>query len=292
MSISILGLLLLLIVLALPVALVLVVVNLLRTRPTDPSDGGRCGQCGYRVRGIATLQCPECGADLREVGIDTVKSGRPRGAFLGVAVLWLVFMAVVTVFFLQIAISSVAYQRLCHRMIFVQAPYWNTTIEAQQSSTNVVELKVQSPANVPALTWDVAMDDYHTAAAATQHGLNSAAIVAWMNQCGVSVQNPQDVQTLASADIVIAAAREVAAGKQAGFMNGQHVTAHPVSRMSVYQPRSKRLVLGIVLLPVLLTVSGLLWLHRRLRPQWWEPAVVGVVGLFVLAIVAILALRA
>ncbi len=28
-----------------------------------------CGKCGYIVRGISTLTCPECGSDLREVGI-------------------------------------------------------------------------------------------------------------------------------------------------------------------------------------------------------------------------------
>lgn len=28
-----------------------------------------CGKCGYPARGITTVHCPECGADLREVGI-------------------------------------------------------------------------------------------------------------------------------------------------------------------------------------------------------------------------------
>lgn len=28
-----------------------------------------CGKCGYPARGIESLNCPECGADLREVGI-------------------------------------------------------------------------------------------------------------------------------------------------------------------------------------------------------------------------------
>ena len=35
----------------------------------------KCGQCGYIVRGVAGVHCPECGADLREVGIVTGKSG-------------------------------------------------------------------------------------------------------------------------------------------------------------------------------------------------------------------------
>lgn len=34
-----------------------------------------CGACGYPVAGLQTLRCPECGNDLREVGI---KGGRGR----------------------------------------------------------------------------------------------------------------------------------------------------------------------------------------------------------------------
>ena len=29
----------------------------------------RCGQCGYIVRGLTTLNCPECGSDLAAVGV-------------------------------------------------------------------------------------------------------------------------------------------------------------------------------------------------------------------------------
>ena len=40
-------------------------------RPKDAASGPSCGQCGYGVRGIGSMQCPECGADLREAGIVT-----------------------------------------------------------------------------------------------------------------------------------------------------------------------------------------------------------------------------
>lgn len=42
-----------------------------------------CGGCGYAVRGLQALQCPECGADLRMVGINRPKSGAARN--LGIA---------------------------------------------------------------------------------------------------------------------------------------------------------------------------------------------------------------
>jgi hypothetical protein len=55
----------------------------------EPSpDMPKCGQCGYIVRGVAGVHCPECGADLREVGIVTGKSG------LGVVV-WAVVFSII-----------------------------------------------------------------------------------------------------------------------------------------------------------------------------------------------------
>ena len=37
-----------------------------------------CGGCGYAVRGLEALNCPECGADLRMVGINRGQSGGSR----------------------------------------------------------------------------------------------------------------------------------------------------------------------------------------------------------------------
>lgn len=39
-----------------------------------------CGKCGYPARGISTFECPECGADLREVGIVTPGQGAVVGS--------------------------------------------------------------------------------------------------------------------------------------------------------------------------------------------------------------------
>ena len=35
-----------------------------------------CRACGYAVKGLPSFICPECGSDLREVGIDTPGAGR------------------------------------------------------------------------------------------------------------------------------------------------------------------------------------------------------------------------
>jgi hypothetical protein len=50
-----------------------------------------CGKCGYQVRGISTLNCPECGADLREVGITKSKSSN-AGIWIAVVLVVIVGM--------------------------------------------------------------------------------------------------------------------------------------------------------------------------------------------------------
>lgn len=55
-----------------------------RVRLTGPV----CGACGYSVLGLSHMTCPECGNDLRRVGILTPRTpGRPRGPLGGIIVL-------------------------------------------------------------------------------------------------------------------------------------------------------------------------------------------------------------
>ena len=67
---------------------------LLLTKSSGDAEGGQCGACGYAVRGVSTFSCPECGADLREVGINqTAKKGSANMAFIvvgGAALLFVV----------------------------------------------------------------------------------------------------------------------------------------------------------------------------------------------------------
>lgn len=64
---------------------------------TLPRGGARepvCERCGYAVAGVAGFTCPECGSDLREVGIITprmeaVRRGSLAGAVLGWTVMWM-----------------------------------------------------------------------------------------------------------------------------------------------------------------------------------------------------------
>ncbi|WP_432799112.1 hypothetical protein [Poriferisphaera sp. WC338] len=62
-----------------------------------------CGKCGYLVKGLSGLNCPECGADLREVGIG--KPGRSRRGFvvLGSVMIGLSFLFLIFIFILLAA---------------------------------------------------------------------------------------------------------------------------------------------------------------------------------------------
>ena len=49
---------------------------------------GKCGECGYRVEGVSGLRCPECGSDLREVGIDVKESKKQGYIMRGKRMMW------------------------------------------------------------------------------------------------------------------------------------------------------------------------------------------------------------
>jgi hypothetical protein len=56
----------------------------MRNRGTAPSEPS-CGKCGYLVKGLTGLTCPECGSDLREVGITSLGlSGSGSSAARGI----------------------------------------------------------------------------------------------------------------------------------------------------------------------------------------------------------------
>jgi hypothetical protein len=74
-GITIIGLVPWLMILAILAAVVvLIVLFIKRRRPAQQEPS--CGQCGYVVTGLPTFICPECGSDLREVGIVTTQSPR------------------------------------------------------------------------------------------------------------------------------------------------------------------------------------------------------------------------
>jgi hypothetical protein len=98
----------------------------LRRPVTEPS----CGQCGYCVRGLESMTCPECGSDLRVVGIVTPGVTRPLGKkmrLLG----WTLFTPLITMLIGGVLMPLVGPQWLStarRRVIFSQEPFCNVTL--------------------------------------------------------------------------------------------------------------------------------------------------------------------
>jgi len=88
-AISFLELLILLLVLAMIVGgIACIIIGVILRKKTNP-DGGACGKCGYSVNQLETMTCPECGADLREVGIKTATGKGSAIALIAVGALML-----------------------------------------------------------------------------------------------------------------------------------------------------------------------------------------------------------
>ncbi len=84
---------LLLLLLALLLVVVVLGTVLWRRRGGGRTGEAVCGRCGYIVRGLPSFTCPECGSDLRQVGIRTAGQPRPLGPWTRAA-LWTLILPV------------------------------------------------------------------------------------------------------------------------------------------------------------------------------------------------------
>lgn len=86
-----------------------------RAREDAVRTGPVCGACGYSVVGLASTTCPECGGDLRAVGILTPRVPRQGAALvahaLGFTILLAVIAGVTTAAVLALLPARHAYER-------------------------------------------------------------------------------------------------------------------------------------------------------------------------------------
>ena len=77
-----------------------------RQIPKHPS----CSNCGYRVLDLPNWTCPECGQDLRRIGITTrALVARHRGSTFGVVTGWTLIMLCITAVGMMIVWAKVIY---------------------------------------------------------------------------------------------------------------------------------------------------------------------------------------
>ena len=198
---------------ALLLLVIIIAASLLRAHRVSSSDHEpSCGRCGYIVRGIPTLTCPECGSDLREVGITTGSTGHGQWIpfFFGALVWSLVlhFAASLTV----LAIDAVLPRRgaavhLVTLLLPKSGTFQSVTINASgdyrtgaAAAADPYEPVVSAElllndGGIATLRADSRRDHYAYRAPA---GLevsasgepDAAVILAWMKHCGIDTSSP------------------------------------------------------------------------------------------------------
>jgi hypothetical protein len=101
------------------------------------SAAPRCGRCNYIVRGVPTFTCPECGSDLREVGILTARSAtRAAGPVPYIAIWTLVLLLIgIPLTAILVRVLPLWWHYSMQRYVFVQDRALNTTILATGART-------------------------------------------------------------------------------------------------------------------------------------------------------------
>src|SRR5688500_2850472 len=118
------------------VAVVFVVARLVanKSAPAAQQADPTSGKCGYIIRGIAGFTCPECGSDLREVGIVAPGLRKPLGTAARLA-LWTAVAVAPAMIFGSVGASYLAPWQATstrNRFIFIQSPTVTQTIEVRQ----------------------------------------------------------------------------------------------------------------------------------------------------------------
>jgi len=185
-------------------AVVLVVVRLGRRgkRVREPV----CGACGYAVWGLETFICPECGGDLREVGITTPNTQRALSP-IAVAVLWTVLLPIPALIVSGAVYAVLPQVYYTSNNTTLSSPgsgaYRNAIIRASGASTdqaNAVDAvkfrlttregRLTDPLVVDAddMSWQIA------GGSVSGEDFSAETMLAYMKAVGIDVENPR-VQT-------------------------------------------------------------------------------------------------
>lgn len=247
-----------------------------------------CGKCGYCVRGIEGLTCPECGSDLREVGILTPRHRRPAPPWLYFA-LWtlaLPIAALLVSLLLMRTVIPFSQTAKVHRVIFFQAPpYLFTTLEVSGAARewqpplasrspappqvlNVFDQTSRRLLEVNMKTGGYSYRKKNGSLVQGASGMKGGVLADWLGTCGFNAADPR-VRSLS--DAAYPALVEVSQGgaAAAGFTPFNDPTgrqlgiAHPAALWTVYDEPHPAVVASLAAFWLLVWIYGIRRIYRR-----------------------------
>jgi hypothetical protein len=276
------------------VVLVAVLVALIARRAKAGVTQPACGKCGYAVQGLPTFTCPECGSDLRAVGIVMPKAdhGLRRVAW---AVVWTILLPIPMLLTARLGLTAglpmvatrtdtvtlAAASSGAYHSITVTATGSGTGWAAQRRSgfpMQTVSLTLTAPGGgTPALVvdgmslasrWTPPQDQLR------QGPLTPVVLGEWMASVGV---DPDDVQVQAEIAYLDKLVRGAGNGllPQAG-VTGPFGVVSPSSHINyVPAPGAKAVTLLFSVFWFALWVAGLWWCLRRKKAKGPETPLAG-----------------
>ena len=214
-------------VLLLLLALVVVLVVLVLRRRRGPAVAlPSCGQCGYAVRGLPTFTCPECGADLREVGIVTPTERRPLSPWWRVAI-WSVLLPIPAYLLTIAAFLAVPHVQVVRDSLKLKQPRSGAYVEVVvttvrqgprggQTAPRELTFSLAAPGQeITVLEVDPQDLSYRYRdkgrLVENRSELTTEAILAWMSTANVDTT---DLQVQAEAGELLRLARDAARGRR------------------------------------------------------------------------------
>jgi hypothetical protein len=239
------------------------------------------------VRGIEGLVCPECGSDLREVGIVTPNTRRAMSVWLKLG-LWTLALPVAALLISLLLLRTVipfSQTTKVQRTIFLDPPYLRTTLEVSgvqrhwqpamvdpnpgaPQTLRIEEVTrravIQVNLNTGAYTYR------NSAGGIVQHasGFNGGVLADWLGTAGFNSNDPRVRQLCDSAH---AALTEIVQGPAvankfthlSGPVGTPTGTAHPAYFWTVYDEAHPAVIVALALLWLLVWIHGLRRIYRR-----------------------------
>ena len=169
--------------------------------PVIPVAPAACGRCGYSVFGLTTLTCPECGSDLRTVGILTPNNPDRSGRHFFVQAVIFTAVFAVAAFSLAALLMELLPKPLVHtRQTQLIKPasgrYASVRLSTETDGFPEVGLtpspvRFELEPSPPSPPTAAAPPSMMVPVASDPSLVSSAVVLAWMKSCGVDVTDPK-----------------------------------------------------------------------------------------------------